>query len=141
MSYTIVLLFAGIIIIGALMFAFIGKMTRGKRKKHLNIEQYRVKCLAIENQLKRDNPSSYHLSVLNADKLVDQALKESGVNGETMGDRLKNSISLISDQNGIWTAHKLRNRIAHDTDVSVSYDEACYALSCFRKALKDLGAI
>jgi hypothetical protein len=79
--------------------------------------------------------------VLNADKLVDQALRESGINGETMGERLKSSATKFSDLNGLWTAHKLRNRIAHEPDVAVSYDEARYALNCFRKALKDLGAI
>ena len=139
MEQSIIFAFAGVIIIGALLFALICITKKGP--KHLNVEQYRVKYLAIENQLKRDEPSSYHLSVLNADKLVDQALRERGVRGKTMGDRMKSSVALFSDRNGIWTAHKLRNQIAHEPDVTVTYEEARYALACFRKALKDLGAI
>jgi hypothetical protein len=97
--------------------------------------------LTIENQLKREEPSSGHLAVLNADKLVDQALRESGISGETMGDRLKNSSTKFSDLNGLWEAHKLRNRIAHEPDVSVTYDDARRALGSFKKAMKELGAI
>jgi len=139
MDQSIVFFFAAIIIVGALLFALICTSKKGTRR--LDVERYRVKYLAIENQLKRDEHSSYHLSVLNADKLVDQALRERGVSGQTMGERMKNSASLFSDRNGIWTAHKLRNRIAHESDANVTYDEARYALSCFKKTLKDLGAI
>jgi len=140
-DYMIIFGLAGILIIGAVLFALISKVTIRKWAKHLDVEQYRVKYLAIENQLKRDEPSSYHLVVLNADKLVDLAMRECGISGETMGERLKQYSKKFSDLNGLWTAHKLRNRIAHETDVSVNYDEARYALSCFKKALKDLGAI
>ena len=139
MEQSIIFIFAGIIIIGALLFAFICVTKKGV--KRLDVERYRVKYLVIENSLKRDEPSSYHLSVLNADKLVDQALRERGARGKTMGERMKSSVALFSDRNGIWTAHKLRNMVAHEPDAKVTYDQARHALTCFRKALKDLGAI
>lgn len=139
MEHSIVFIFAGIIIIGALLFAFICVTKKGARR--LDVERYRVKYLVIENSLKRDEPSSYHLSVLNADKLVDQALRERGIRGKTMGERMKSSVTLFSDRNGIWTAHKLRNMVAHEPDAKVTYDQARHALACFKKALKDLGAI
>ena len=41
----------------------------------------------------------------------------------------------------IWFAHKLRNRIAHDTDVNVGLVATKRALFIFKKALKELGAI
>lgn len=137
MNYAIILFLAAVIIIGAVMLIFVNR----KSGKHLNVEHYRVKCLAIEHQLKPDEPSSYQLAVLNADKLVDQALRERGLKGKTMGERMQCGATLFSDRNGIWTAHKLRNTIAHEPEVKVTYDQASYALSCFRKALKDLGAI
>lgn len=139
MNQMIIFIFATIILVGGLLFAMICFSKKGV--KRLDVERYRVKYLEIENHLKRDEPSSYHLTVLNADKLVDQALRERGTSGKTMGERLKNSVSLYSDRNGIWTAHKLRNQIAHEPDVTVSYDDARYALANFKRALKDLGAI
>jgi hypothetical protein len=139
MDYVVILVLAAIIVFAAL--ALVLACSNKKGIKHLDVERYRVKCLAIEQQLKKDNVSSYHISVINADKLVDQALRERGMNGKTMGERMKNAVNLFSDRNGIWIAHKLRNTIAHESDVKVTYDEARYALMSFRKALKDLGAI
>jgi len=134
-----VLLVAAILIIAGLMLALMSLTKKGT--KHLDVEKYRVKCLAIEQQLKRDEVSSYHLAVMNADKLLDQALQERGMRGKTMGERMKAANSIFTDNNGVWSAHKLRNRIAHESDVMVRYDDARYALANFRKALKDLGAI
>jgi hypothetical protein len=79
--------------------------------------------------------------VLNADKLLDQALRERGVKGETMGERMKTARESWSNANGVWTAHKLRNQIAHESEVQVSYDDARRALANFKQALKDIGAI
>lgn len=139
MDLSIIFFLSAIIIIGALLLFAICISKKGV--KHLDVEKYRVRCLAIEQQFKKDEPSSYHLAVLNADKLVDQALQELGVKGQTMGERMKNSADRFSNRNGIWTAHKLRNVIAHETDAHVSYESAKQALHNFRQALKDLGAI
>ncbi len=139
MDLTIIFLFAAIIIVGAVMFALISRSTKGSKK--IDVEYFRTRCLQIEHQLKQDEPSSYHLSVLNADKLVDMALKKRGTKGKTMGERMKNANASFSDNNGIWSAHKLRNKIAHETDIRVTYNDARQALANFRKALKDLGAI
>jgi transposase len=139
MDLSIIFFFAAVIIIGGLLFALIGLTKKGS--KHLNMEQYRVKWLSIEQQLKKDQPASFSLCVLNADKLLDQALRERGLKGQTMAERMKSGAQLFSNRNNLWTAHKLRNRIAHETDVRVSYDDARYALSYFKQALKDVGAI
>lgn len=139
MELSIVFFLSAVLIIGALLLFVIFVSKKGV--KNLDVEKYRVKCLAIEQQFKKDEPSSYHLAVLNADKLVDQALRELGIKGQTMGERMKNSADRFSDRNGIWTAHKLRNVIAHESDAHVSYESAKKALNSFRQALRDLGAI
>lgn len=139
MDGTIIFFFAAIIIVGGLLFAVI-ELTK-KSTKPLDVERYRVKWLSIEMQLKKDEPSSYHLAILNADKLLDQALKEKGLKGETMGERMKSASQLFKNRNDVWSSHKIRNQIAHETDVNVSYDEARRALASFKQALKDVGAI
>lgn len=139
MDQTIIFFFAAIIIVGGLLFAFIERTKQGV--KHLDVDHYRVKWLAVEQQLERDEPTSYHLTVLNADKLLDQALKDRGLKGETMGERLKSASGMFSNRNNVWSAHKLRNQIAHEADVNVSYDAARQALGSFKQALKDVGAI
>lgn len=131
--------FAGVLIIGALLMAIVS-LTK-KTGKQLDVDRYRSRWLAIENQFKREEESSYHLCVLNADKLLDQSLREKGARGETMGERMKSAQSVWSNANAVWGAHKLRNQIAHEADVRVSYDDARRALASFKQALKDMGAI
>lgn len=139
MDGTFFAVFAGVLIIGALLIAAISLSKKGSAQ--LDVDKYRSKWLTIENQFKRDEESSYHLCVLNADKLLDQALRERGVKGETMGERMKSVQTTWSNANSVWTAHKLRNQIAHESDVRVSYDDARRALAGFKQALKDVGAI
>ena len=138
MESGLIFLFASIIIVGVLLFAII---TFSKRGGNIDVDKYRVRWLAVEQSLVRENESSYHLSVLNGDKLVDQALLDRGFKGQTMGDRLKSAKEKLTRRNDIWDAHKLRNRIAHEPDVKVSYEDARKALGGFKQALEDLGAI
>lgn len=136
-NFGLLAFFAAILIVAGLVLVFI--VARGGRQ--LNQEKYRTKWLTIERSLKKDQTASYHLSVLNADKLLDHAMKEAGYKGTTMGERLKSASNSLSNKNAVWSAHKLRNQIAHEPDVQVSYDTARRALASFKQALKDLGAI
>lgn len=138
MDSAIILLFAFAIVLGALLFALV---TFGKKSHRIDVENYRVNWLAIEHSLIKDNEASFHLAVLNADKLVDQALKELGFSGKTMGERLKATRGQLSDRDAIWFSHKLRNKIAHEPNVRINYLQARRALAGFKRALKDLGAI
>jgi hypothetical protein len=58
-----------------------------------------------------------------------------------MGERMKIAKDTWSNANAVWTAHKLRNQIAHEPAVVVSYEDARRALGAFKQALKDIGAI
>ena len=136
---SVLILFAAILIVAGVILALI--MMRKDGAKQINQDKYRSKWLEIEHSLSRDQEHSYSLAVLNADKLVDQAMREKGIAGNTMGERMKNSAQVFSNRNAIWSAHKLRNQIAHESDVSVSYDSSRRALASFKQALKDLGAI
>lgn len=136
-NLSIIFLFAAILIFGGLLFAVIALTKKGPRG--LDIELYRSRWLAIEQALKRDDENTYQLCVLDADKLLDLALQERGISGKTMAERMKQM--KWTNANQIWAAHKLRNRIAHESDVKLSYDNARRALIGFKQALKDVGAI
>jgi hypothetical protein len=129
----------GVLVIAVLLVVVI--LFTKKGGVQLDVNKYRSKWLAIEQQLQKDNAASYQLCVLNADKLLDQALKERGVKGETMGERMKLLQTTWSNANAVWGAHKLRNQVAHESDVQLSYDLARRALAGFKQALRDVGAI
>jgi len=77
-------------------------------------------------------------AVMEADKLLDSVLKKRGYQG-SMGDKLKKHGQVFSDLNGLWTAHKLRNKLAHELDFRLSDAEAKQAIRTFKKAFEDLG--
>ena len=112
-----------------------------KSSPKLNIEKYQTKWLAVENSVSRNNSASWQLAIFNADKLVDLALKERRFAGQTMGERMKSAEKVWSNAKHIWGAHKIRNRLAHETDVHLTYETTLRALTAFKQALKDLGAI
>lgn len=123
------------------VFVFVAILLTGKRVYHFDKESYQARFLAIENKLQKDNVASYSLAIIEADKLLDKALNEMGAAGKTMGDRLKKSGDRFKDINSVWRAHKLRNAIAHETDLEIGYKQAMTAIGIYKQALKDLGAI
>ena len=123
------------------ILVFVAIILTGKRTHAFNVEKYQTAFLKIENSLSKENEMSYNVCVVEADKLLDKALNEMGVPGKTMGERLKKSGTKFSQLNAVWHAHKLRNQIAHEPGFTLDYNQAKHALSTFRQALKDLGAI
>lgn len=138
-SVMTILFIAAVLVFAGLLMTVI-TLTK-KAPKLLDVEKYRSQWMAIEQQLRRDDTASYQLSVLNADKLLDKALIDRHISGSTMGERMKSAQSRWSNANVIWSAHKLRNQIAHDSDVVVTYEAARRALGAFKQGLKDMGAI
>ena len=126
---------------GGVVTFIIAILLTGKRGHHFNIEAYQTRFLEIENKLKQDNPATFMITIIEADKLLDKALIEMGVPGKTMGDRLKRSGDKFEDINAVWRVHKLRNAIAHETDLEIGYKQALNALAIYKQALKNLGAI
>jgi hypothetical protein len=139
MDNILILMFIAILFVGALMLVIIATTRRPSKK--LDVERYEERMKQIEALLERKDSSANHMAVINADKLLDSALKDKGVRGSNMGERLKNSSQSFTNLNSIWTAHKLRNRIAHEDNVTVSDEQARRALNTFRSGLRDLGAL
>lgn len=140
MTDSLMVVFLVVIVIVGAGILFIVTQGRGGSKK-LDVEQYRKNWLTIDQQLVKNQESSYQLVILNADKLLDHALKQSGIRGETMGARMKSAQTTWSNANHVWAAHKIRNQIAHEPNVRVGYDDTRRALAAYKQALKDLGAI
>jgi hypothetical protein len=85
--------------------------------------------------------SSLSAAVIEADKLLDYCLKSLGASGSTLGERLRSAEPRFSDYQGLWQAHKLRNRLVHEHDSAPSRSEVERAVSQFERALRDLGAL
>ncbi|HUC87173.1 MAG TPA: hypothetical protein VMR75_02510 [Candidatus Saccharimonadales bacterium] len=134
---------------GLLLLAIIGgsKSGTGKRRSGSSAHAGAVdrdfvtrKWAAIET-MTAGTGSSLRDAVSEADKLLDYALRQSGVGGETMGERLKNSGRRFSDLDAIWRAHKVRNALAHEADFDLVPSQAREAVQDFERGLHDLGAL
>ncbi len=136
---------AGIfILVAVLLAAIVGVvylMVTSKHGSQLNVQRYQTKWLEIENSVTRDNAASWQLAIMNADKLLDQALRERRFKGQTMGERMKSANKAWKNANHVWGAHKIRNQLAHEVNAKVSYEITLRSLSAFKQGLKDLGAI
>ena len=136
---------AGIfILVAVLLAAIVGAvylMVTTKHGSQLNVQRYQTKWLEIENSVTRDNAASWQLAIMNADKLLDQALRERRFRGQTMGERMKSAQKTWKNANHVWGAHKIRNQLAHEVNANVTYDITLRSLSAFKQGLKDLGAI
>lgn len=85
--------------------------------------------------------NTWPLAIINADKLLDEALKKRRLKGKAMGERLVAAQHILTDNDGVWFGHKLRNRIVHEDNVKLKEKDVKQALIGFRRALKDLGAL
>jgi hypothetical protein len=94
----------------------------------------------IEEHFYRGSESDLKVAILEADKLLNDALREAGVMGIQLGDRLKKADSQqIPNLNELWQAHKLRNQIAHEPNFKLKRDLAEKALGIYETTLKNLG--
>lgn len=130
-----------IAIVAIALFFLVAIVLKGNHNHRLDVEAYQTRWLKIQNGLIKGNANSYSIAVLEADKLLDRALCEMNVAGKTMAERLKRMEGRISEIHHVWHAHKIRNQVAHATDYVLDYNTASRALSAYKQALKDLGAI
>jgi len=90
--------------------------------------------------IKSQAEETWALAVIDADKLLDHALKKKGFIGQTMAERMVSAKDAFSRRQLVWESHKFRNQIVHE-EVKISEKKTHAALVGFRTALKDLGAL
>ena len=76
----------------------------------------------IDTLLKGGKPSQLRQALISADKTVDNCLRDL-VDGTKMGERLKNAKELFewSTYDKIWKAHKIRNKLVHESGFEPPY--------------------
>ncbi|MBX4197046.1 hypothetical protein KW801_00635 [Candidatus Saccharibacteria bacterium] len=130
--------FVAIIVFGVVMLAIVSRLAR-RRQPKLNHEYFEYQWAELLARVK--SPEGMVLAIVDGDKLLDQALKKHRFKGKTMGERLVSAQRRLSDNDAVWYAHKLRNRLVHEPNVRLKKREAQAALTGFRQGLKDLGAL
>jgi len=96
----------------------------------------------IQKRLQVGDEAHMKLALIEADKILDEILKISGFRGETMAERLqKLTPAQIPNINKLWIGHKVRNRIVHEPDFTVSREDILELIEEYRKAFKGFGLL
>jgi len=122
-------------IVVMMLIGWLGKKQFGPHGQKYFQEQW------IELLTRVRTPEGMVLAVIDADKLLDEALRRKHLKGKTTGERLVAAQRMLSDNDSVWYAHKLRNRLVHEPNAKLKKREAQNALAGFRTGLKDLGML
>ncbi len=115
-----------------LLFVLYVYLSRRRRLSPADKKKY----LQYWNSVKTDKDSAH--AIMNADKLLDHLLTAKGYRG-SVGEKLKKADSLFVSVDAVWSAHKLRNKIAHEISHQITDKQAKAALKQYESAFKDLG--
>lgn len=89
-----------------------------------------------------DNPADWKLAIIEADKMLDEMVRAMGYTEGNLGDRLKQiESSDFENLNEAWEAHKLRNKIAHESGFVMTKREAQSTIDKFKKAFEEFDFI
>lgn len=110
-------------------------------KKHIRKpEKFATAWKDVQEQLR--DKTLWSQALIDADKLLDKALKKRRFRGKSMGERLVNAQRFITDNDDIWDAHNLVKKLIDAPDkVRLKENDVKEALISFREALKDIGAL
>src|SRR5208282_4851006 len=86
------------------------------------------------------NKKMWPSAVIQADNLLDEALKKLKLGGKSTGERLVKAQNYFTDNDAVWYGHKLRTKLDTDDKFKPSESNIKQALLGIRQALKDIGA-
>jgi len=136
-SSTAIVAIVGAALILAVLFSSSFVVRRSRRNSKL--ANFKPRWQEVQKLCGKSD--TWPIAIINADKLVDEALKLSKFKGKTMGERLVAAQRVLSDNDGVWFGHKLRNKIVHEEVPKLQKADVQNALKGLRQALMDLGLL
>ncbi len=124
---------------GGVLFLIVAAFVYRRIPKRLKSEYFLSQWKALQAYLK--DKKSWADALLEADKLLDRALKKRKFRGKSMGERMVAAQRVFSDNDGVWYAHNLCKKIVSDETLRLKEADVKDALVAFRQALRDIGAL
>lgn len=110
-----------------------------KRPKKLKVGRFVASWRELQGFCR--DKATWPQAIIQADKLLDVALKKRKLKGKTMGERLVSAQRLFTDNDDTWFAHNLAKKISAQADLKLKESDVKDALLGFRQALRDIGAL
>jgi tryptophan 2,3-dioxygenase len=125
--------------IAVLILIFIASSLKRQRGSALNPDEFMARWKDLQKYCAQRK--TWPLAIVEADNLLADALKKRRYKGKTTGERLVAAQRTLTDNEGVWFGHKLRNRIVHEDVRKLRKQDVLEGLNGFRQALRDLGAL
>lgn len=111
-----------------------------KKSKQRTLKLHDEEWKKINDDLKSTSPAVLKNTLIRADKSLDNVLKEFAT-GNTMGERLISGKKLFTESTyqEIWSAHKIRNSMVHDTGFEPTVSVLIKSINQLKKGAKELG--
>ena len=94
----------------------------------------------IKELIGSESASDWNMAILRADAKLDELLNNLGYEGDTIAERLKIvDPTKLKSMDRIWSAHRLRNTIAHDPLQQYTREMVTHALDSYQLAFQELG--
>lgn len=135
MSFTLILYIA----IAVIILLIVGFVAYKKVPRKLKVEKYINDWKELQSYCK--NKTTWPDAILEADRLLDKALKRRKFKGKRMGERMVAAQRMISNNDQMWFAHNLAKKVAADPAFKLKEADVKSALVGFRQALRDIGAL
>ncbi len=120
-----------LLIIAGLIFRFRPKRTK-KSKFQSSWKELQQYCAHKE---------TWPTALVQADDLLDMALKRRRYKGKNMGERLVAAQRVFTDNDDIWFAHKLTTKVRDHPKSRLKEKDVKDALVSMRQGLKDLDVL
>jgi len=96
----------------------------------------------IKGRLESEMESEWKMSIIEADKIMDNILGRMEFGGKSLGEKLeKLTTASLPNIEEVKQVHKIRNNIIHDPNYRLSLEEAKRVITIYEKALTDLHAL
>ncbi|MFM2423758.1 MAG: hypothetical protein RLZZ70_145 [Candidatus Parcubacteria bacterium] len=97
----------------------------------------------MQTHVTSENPNDWKLAIIEADIILDEALKRQGYAGTSLGERLRSvSPQALSTLDDAWEAHKIRNEIAHSgVDFILTHKLARETITRYERVFAEMGLL
>ncbi len=104
------------------------------------INKFSERWLKIMQLVNTDSQNDWVRSIMEADILLDELLEKNGYTGDSVGEKLKRvEKGDMMNLDLAWSAHLIRNKIAHEPNFVLSQYEAKRAIESYRKVFDEYG--
>ncbi|WKZ29383.1 MAG: hypothetical protein QY323_01485 [Patescibacteria group bacterium] len=120
------------------VWSFVRRLFASNRLEGMDRKAIQARWTEIERMLESGGEMHLKIAVMEADKLLDHALKAMAMPGKTLGERLKYAAYKYPKIRNVWNAHRLRNSLAHEASFYLDPGMAKRAVKDFKEALHTL---